>query len=396
MIDVYALSAIVFLCFIAILVYKKRDRMEFNYLIVMYRTKRFRNTIDNIAQKIPRFWRAFGIFGIIVAFVVMGLGVWLFFVSADAVLTGQLEEPGLRFIVPTASTQTTTGVGFIGIPFWFWMITIAAILIPHEFLHGLMARTDKVKLKSVGLFLLAIIPGAFVEPDETHLKKTKLVTRLRVFAAGSFINVLIGVLLILLAQNLIWASAVQPGLIVTNVEDGSPAYELGLREGMVVDSIGNVKYNVNFFEYSFSTISLPNSSSESAPENLGMTLLFATTFPYKPGENITVSTGGEEYNLTLAEHPDVENFPYMGIRAQLNTQRNDLFVLLFPLMAFISILSIAVGIFNILPIYPLDGGLMVEAVADKLSKKYGKRISRGISYFMIFLIFLIFFGPFLI
>jgi membrane-associated protease RseP (regulator of RpoE activity) len=52
--------------------------------------------------------------------------------------------------------------------------------------------------------------------------------------------------------------------------------------------------------------------------------------------------------------------------------------------------------FNILPIIPLDGGLLVEAIAEKTFPKYSKRIVEIITLITLMLIFLSFAGPFII
>lgn len=394
MIDAYALSTIAFLVLIGILVFKKRDQIEFNYLLIMYRTKRFRGTIDKIAQAYPRFWRFVGIIGIVTSFLFMLFGVNMILASSNAVISGLVREPALKFIIPTVSSETTTGAGFIGIPFWFWIVTVTAVLIPHEFFHGIMSRVDKVRLKNVGLLLFAIIPGAFVEPDENQLKKQKLITKLRVFSAGAFINIAIGIILILLINSLVWGSVVHSGLVITEVVKETPADKAGLHEGMLIDSIAGTTYDLNFFDYSLATVNLPNSTTDNMPNNLGTALLYVTMFQHKPGENITIVAEEKNYTFTLSQHPDIENFPYMGIKTKLNTERSDLFANFFPLIAFISVLSIAIGVFNLLPLYPLDGGLMAEAVFERISKKHGKKINMGLTYFMLLLILFLFAGPY--
>jgi membrane-associated protease RseP (regulator of RpoE activity) len=34
-----------------------------------------------------------------------------------------------------------------------------------------MSRVEKIRVKSAGLLLVLVLPGAFVEPDEKQLKK---------------------------------------------------------------------------------------------------------------------------------------------------------------------------------------------------------------------------------
>ena len=58
-------------------------------------------------------------------------------------------------------------------------------------------------------------------------------------------------------------------------------------------------------------------------------------------------------------------------------------------------LSYAIAIVNISPIYPLDGGLMVEALAEKVSKKHYKAITYIITFIMLSIFFINFVTPFL-
>ncbi|WP_367883132.1 site-2 protease family protein [Thermococcus peptonophilus] len=71
-------------------------------------------------------------------------------------------------------------------------------MVVHELSHGIVARADKLPLKSVGLVLLAVIPGAFVEPDEEELAKAPLRSRLRVYGAGSMANITTAIITALL------------------------------------------------------------------------------------------------------------------------------------------------------------------------------------------------------
>ncbi len=73
-------------------------------------------------------------------------------------------------------------------------------MVVHELSHGVVAKAQRLPLKSVGLVLLAVIPpGAFVEPDEEELGKAPpLRARLRVYGAGSMANVVTALLTLLL------------------------------------------------------------------------------------------------------------------------------------------------------------------------------------------------------
>ena len=107
---------------------------------------------------------------------------------------------------------------------------------------------------------------------------------------------------------------------------------------------------------------------------------------YKPGDNVTLTVDGSNYSLALGEHPQIEGFPYIGIGSRVNVSNMGLFFVAFPLLGLIASLSILVGAFNILPIYPLDGGLVVKSLAEKVSKKHSNRITMIITYILLIVI----------
>ncbi len=103
-------------------------------------------------------------------------------------LSKETTIPGVSLVIPGV-----TKIGGTKIPFWTIIILFLIILI-HEFGHGLFARVFNLKVKSSGLVLLGIIPGAFVEIDEKKLEKKRLKEKLAILTAGPFFNLLFGML----------------------------------------------------------------------------------------------------------------------------------------------------------------------------------------------------------
>jgi membrane-associated protease RseP (regulator of RpoE activity) len=394
MIDLYTLSVIAFFAFLGILIYRDRKNIDFKYILFMRRTKRFTKVIDRIARISPSFWKIVGSIAVVVCSVAMVYGTYILIQTAYLVYAGVITQPGLQIALPIPSSQMAVGPGYIGIPFWFWIITVAIILIPHEAFHGVIARAQKIKLKNVGLLLLAIFPGAFVEPDEKQVKKSKLFTKLRIFAAGTFINITIGILVMLLAQYLLWAPNIN-GIIITNVNQTSPAGYSGIKPGTIIESINGTKLTIGFSNYAFLVLMIPNSNTENITSVMSSLIVFQTLSNYKPGDVVNLKTNNGDYNITLGKHPEIKDFPYIGIGSQVNAKDPSMFLVIFPLLGMIASLSIFVGIFNILPIYPLDGGLMVEAVVDKYARKRSKKIVRAITYIMLIILIYGLIGPYL-
>jgi hypothetical protein len=204
----------------------------------MRRTKRFTDLLDRIAKLSPRVWRFVGTVAVVVCFFAMAYGTYLIGQTAYLVYQGVIDQPGLQIALPIPSSQMSVGPGFIGIPFWFWIVVIAVILIPHEAFHGVITGLTK-RLKNVGL-IHAIIPGAFVEPDEKQLNKSRLMPKLRVFAAGTFINFAIGLSILFIVQSALWAPNVS-GLLVTSVNQTSPAGIAGITSGTIIETIDGVQ-----------------------------------------------------------------------------------------------------------------------------------------------------------
>ena len=395
MVDLYFLSVIAFFAILAAIIHRDRKKIDISHKVIfMRRTKRFGDAIDWVAQLSPRFWKIIGTIGIVVCIYMMFHGISLLFTLSNYVLSGYIQEPGFQLILPIPSTQSATGPGFIGIPFWFWIITIAFILIPHEFFHGIMARADKIKLKSVGLMMFAVFPGAFVEPDEKQLGKAKILKKLRVFAAGSFMNIMVAMLIVNAMHVFVWEEAVAPGVILGSINETAPAGVAGLKPGMVLEKINGNDLAITYGDYSFIMLSTPNSISENITNMSAAYLLGNHILRYEPGEEIIVTADGNDYNIVLDEHPEAEGLPYLGVgHPDLNTEDKGMFLSIFPLLAFVWILSMAVAIVNILPMYPLDGGLMLKAVTDKYLKKNSDAIVKGMAYFILFILLFTFFGP---
>jgi membrane-associated protease RseP (regulator of RpoE activity) len=118
------------------------------------------------------------------------------------------------------------------------LVPIGIAILLHELAHALVARAVGVRVKDAGFILLAFIPGAFVEPDEGELRGAPITSRLKVYSAGVAANVILAAvafgLLILLTPVL------NNGVIILDVEGGSPADLGGLKKGMVVVEVNGV------------------------------------------------------------------------------------------------------------------------------------------------------------
>ncbi len=382
MLDPYFASVIVFFMLIALWMYKDRKKIEVkSYVLFMRRTKRFKNFIDRVARKSPKFWKIIATIAVFVAFYYMIQVTYLLSMNSYNIFLGKGEE-GLKLILPSTSSSGSSSQYHIGVPFWYWIIIIICILVPHELSHGIIARAEKIRLKSVGvLLMLFFLPGAFVETDDKQLKKAKLMTRLRVFAAGSAANLLVAALILALTMYIIWPATVGSGVELLYVNATSPAAMAGLTANMTLSHVNDQQITTTYKEYL-------------AGKGYFFEEIGATT----PGQAISFTSDGDTYNLTLGEierynaaSGETEKLSYMGIIAKpvYHAEWSSLFFLLTMLWYF----SLAVGMFNLLPLYPLDGGLMIETITDRFAKKRSKDLVKIISIVILLIIIYNAIGP---
>lgn len=383
MIDLYTLTVIAFFAIIAILIYRNRKKVEIKlYIVFMSRSKNGLKFLDKMARY-KMFWKILGTIGILIAFYLMFTGVYVLTEYGRLLLTGQVKQPGLSFVFPSPSSEFSSGPGYILIPFWFWIVIIASVIFPHEVFHGILSRVEKIRVKSFGLMLFAIFPGAFVEPDEKQLKKGSLITKLRIFAAGSFANFVVYLLILLLVSNVIWPTYVPGPVVLDEINQTSPLGKAGLEPGMVVTSINGKDVKVTYDNY----LKGPNSYLSEQLSDL------------KPDQNITIVADQQTFHVTVGRNATNNSVPYLGLNATLlitGTDTHFASSVLFPIMTWIWILNYTIAIVNISPIYPLDGGLMVQAIAEKVYKKRAKIITMIITLIMLAIFALNIVTPFLL
>lgn len=375
----YPLSVLAFITLLALLLYRDRKKIERKYKVLFIRrTRKGRNFIDRVTLAYPRLWRAVGDVGVVIGFAGMIGG--LFFLIKQ--ITTPRAGPGLAFIVPSPAAEASVGYGYVLIPFWFFIIGIATLVMIHEGFHAIQVRRENVKIKSMGLALLAILPGAFVEPDERSLRKKSWFSQLRVYAAGSFGNfVLAGA--VILALSFIFVP-----LFTTDV--------IGFIK-YVEAPPGSGPYPAELAGLTSPIVAIDGQRVESTTQ---FTSILSAK---KPGDTVTVETLKGTYVIKLASRPGDPSKAYLGVegvqrtrilREPYRTNPTQAGALNFAmdLLAWIFTLNLGVGLVNLFPIKPLDGGLMLDALAKRFVPRWADDIMRASAAFVVVLILLTFFG----
>lgn len=338
---------------------------EIDFPLIMWKTERLRGFIKRIADISPRFWKYFMTAGVVVSFGAMVFMAWTLVSSLETITT----TPSVSLVIPGVEMPGSS----IYVPFGYGLISLATVLIIHEFSHGILATAEKISIKSIGLLLFLVIPGAFVEPDEAELVASKKLSQLRVYAAGSVANMSLAavalVLFLVISSYAIPANFQENGIEISRVVSDSPASEC-LKEGMVIESIDN--HTVD--------------DSESYLDVVGT---------FKPGDNVTVGTDQGDYTLTLGKNPNNESVGYFGISAAKHYELSNnvfgslpwIYFNLLDLFQWMFVLNLGIGLFNLLPMKPLDGGKMLEVLLSyKLPESQYKPLVNSISVIMALII----------
>jgi membrane-associated protease RseP (regulator of RpoE activity) len=338
--------------------------VELSFPTIMWKTQRLRGLISRISNFSPTFWRWYMNVGVVVAYGAMIFITWTLISSLPSVF----ETPAVSIVIPGVEMPGSA----IYIPFFYGLIALATVLIVHEFSHGIQAVGEKIPIKSIGLLLFIILPGAFVEPDEDELKKAKRSSRLRVYVAGSIANITLAIIAILLV-SLVSAGIphyfAEDGIEIDRIVGDSPSEGI-LKEGMVLEAVDNQKIN----------------DSKSYMDIISS---------FSPGDNVTVQTDQGSYPITLDKNPSNESRGFFGIQANkhfvlVDDSLGPLPWILFEfleLFQWIAMLNLGIGLFNLLPLKPLDGGYMLEILLSyRLSENVYRPLVNAISAVMAMII----------
>nr|WP_243686835.1 site-2 protease family protein [Methanobacterium formicicum] len=197
-----------------------------------------RGWIDYIANLSPKFWRWSMNIGIPITVLGMAFMVYTIILSLEVMF----QKPTTALLLPGVDIPGSP----IFIPIFAGIIALILLMVVHEFGHGILARAQGVEIKSIGVILLAVLPGAFVELDEEDVEKAKRSVKLRIYAAGSMFNLglaaIAWVVVIILTSSFIPYAFQSDGLKIISVTPNGPSEGI-LQEGMIVTSING--YSVN-------------------------------------------------------------------------------------------------------------------------------------------------------
>ena len=206
--------------------------------VLVYRTTRLNALIERVASIKPTAWRTIWNMGIVTGVGLMILAFYFLARNLELLLVKPQQAGPLQPVIPIPGV----GVSFDTFP--YLVVALSVLLASHELSHGIASLVDHVPLKSTGLIYVHALMGGFVEPVEEKLNQARNVSKLRVFAAGSFTNVVLGILVIFLLVNFSSMTAVfysHGGVTINSISTSFPVHNSGLNVGDTVTSINGTR-----------------------------------------------------------------------------------------------------------------------------------------------------------
>jgi len=359
------------------------------------------------------FFRIYGTAGLIAVIIVSVFITVMLFISVRYTLIVQPEPTG---IYKPQNILLLPGINeYVPSTLAVWLAFIITIGV-HEFGHAILCRVENIKVKTMGA-LIAVIPiGFFVEPDEEELDKTKGMAKVRMFGAGITNNLVVGFscfLLLILFMGLVTPVS-QP--VIQGVYKDYPAASAGIPPGSIVTAVNGVPVASRIDVSTILNTTKPGNTLTLTAEKDKIVKDYVLTLSAWPGDIPDRTSGfmGVEYYDGTAVMTVVQGmlsplgfFQFLIIPFANDSGVQFLRILAFEtpdtvyyqvpfegfwgvihLLFWCAWININVGIFNAIPMVPLDGGYIFKEGVDRLLDrrgllKYSGYVTGAVTYLML-------------
>ena len=350
-------------------------------------------------------------------------GIWIGFIGMIAMLSLIFVGLYQLIFVPTAPPMfapVLPGISIPGSPFklplFEGLIALLVVVAIHEFAHGVVSKAYKIPIKSSGFVMFGPLPGAFVEPDEEKLKKAPPKTQLSIYAAGPLSNMLLaGVIftLMIIMTSFVSTALYEQNIDAIKIEDLMKLDDIeergitNLKRGEIILGINNQTLKEIREELQQQNITIINGRHA---------LVYTIQQEFKPGDEIIFQTNKGEKTIILGQDKENETSPIIGVyldnvvEPKTNISSNKTFTTIYfwlfgnpystslnqglGLISLIFVLSFGIGLVNLLPAGPLDGGRMFFLVLrKKFNTKKSTKILSLISNLLFLLVIILIFVP---
>jgi membrane-associated protease RseP (regulator of RpoE activity) len=347
---------------------------EIKPFMLMYKNHGVSSTLDKIVSINRSAVSIFSNVSVVAGAAMMVFAVWFLVNNLINYFHANEQFSEVTLLIPGVTIRSVPNLVY-------FLLAAPIVLVIHEVAHGIVARLEKIKVKSGGFAIIIALIAGFVEPDEEEFNRARRISKIRVIAAGSTSNMLFSFIIVgLLLFNPSFGNVLEAlsptlrglfyndpiGVPIVSVIEGSGAEKAGIKAGDIIVGINDTQIRT--------------------PQDLAKVKL-------TPGEqvNVKVLRDGELINLqvTIGRAEDDPNrgligivrdmFPYMPPKVNFWIPwPQEVFMFLLWLW----MLSFFIGIFNMLPMLPLDGEKYISSlVENKVSDDKFKVIRIGVNVF---------------
>ena len=427
---------VIFTILVFVFVYTRKSNVKREGIMYLYRTKLGIKYIDYIGDNFKRTLHFLKYIVVSCGFILMGLIVYLigksiYIYLAMPQITEIIKAPPIAPLIPYFPELFGMTSYFPPFYFTYFIIAFMIVAISHEFSHGIYMRLFKIKIKSTGLAILGPILGAFVEQDDKDMKKKKNFEQMTVLAAGTFSNLVLGILFLIIFILYFYAMFIPSGYVfntyamssiptetitgISDYENNLTLIQVGENNYFLTESM---KYQI---EENYSEIIVLSDAPAAKSGLKGVIVgiddykivdsegLSEVLSKYKPGEEVVIKTDIEGeiryWNLELGTHPENNSKAYIGVATtpqqtsmatMFSPQKPSTYYLpkydgefvffIYHLLFWIMLINIFVAMFNMLPLGILDGGrfFMLAITSITKSEKFAEKLFSIVTYLILF------------
>ncbi len=339
----YAIVCLVVAAYLASVPLLKRIGFRFKYGILYAYTRR-----TEFVDRLTHGWMGKLLKPVVKASPVVALaGIGL---AAYSLIHGATSNhPGATPLLPGVTLPLISGAIAVG-------FTVAV----HELGHAIAARFHGIGVKRIGIFLAVVIPGAFVEPEEESFTRAPLRAKLEVLSSGPAFNVVTALLTTALVDAIMFSQPyLSPGVVVIKpiIKD------VPLRHGDIITAVNGHPIR-NIYD------------------------LKSTVNKIKPGSIVPVKTERGTVWIKIHEKGGSKLIGILVTNRYYNLPITYAVQQILSFLQLLGVISLGIGIANLIPIVPLDGGrILKEILEEVIEPKIAKNVTHAVS--IVFVVLLI-------
>ena len=299
--------------------------------------------IKNILSKLGNLLGRIGIVGVIFLLILALLSLGYLFNGTIALLTRSDASSAVVPVIPGVTFEITPPL----------LIAIFVALVAHEMGHAALTMYFGARVRKIAFFILFVLIGAFVEPDEGDVRSLSRVDRMKVYSGGVMMNLAIFFLVLTFSAALfpgftmLVGTPNPSGVYVEEVIEGGPSFGV-LSPGVVIKAI----------------------DGHSVRDLASLTQALAN---FRPGEEVSVVTDRGVYRVRLGQRPGDPDKAFLGVRLSPLPYFEPripmptwMTMAVLETLFLILLFSMGLAALNSLPMLPLDGGLVLRELVDAI------------------------------